>query len=241
MTDFDPLLTSIILNELTNEEQLYYESCDEENRKIFMTNKRYFYDKKLRQDALKKVLSRRYERYMEQLIDNSNAEELLPTLKLIKEQEAKSDECLKSNYVFITISPKFVGVMEFIRLIEKFVKLKAIRRYCYVIEQRYSGEPDEINKKLGDGLHTHIFLDKGDYKPSHLARDLKRVFANITCNTDISYRWPKDVEKTFNYIIGDKKDESKRLKQSQDKLFRELNDLRAFYGEIFSIESDKVC
>lgn len=231
MTELKHLLDALIITDFTKEEQYYYDNCDDENKEIFMTNRRYFLDKKLRQDALKKVLVRRYENYMSHLLDAENAEELLPTIKKIKELDEKKDECLKSPYVFITISPeKSVGVLELIRLIEKFVKLKWVKSYCYVLEQRYSGEPDDIHKKIGDGLHSHIFLDKGEHRPSHLSRDLKRILININSNNDISYRWPRDVEKTFNYILGEKKDPSKQVKQEQDRLWRQQNSLKDFYG-----------
>lgn len=231
MTELKHLLDALIITDFTKEEQYYYDNCDDENKEIFMTNRRYFLDKKLRQDALKKVLVRRYENYMSHLLESETAEELLPTLKKIKELEISKDECLKSSYVLITIAPeKSVGLLELIRLVEKFVKLKWVKSYCYVLEQRYSGEPNEKYKKPGDGLHIHIFMDKGEYRHSHLKRDFERIFHNIQSNNDFSYRWPRDVDKTMNYLLGDKKDPSKQLKQVQDRIWRQENSIKDFYG-----------
>lgn len=235
MSELKVLLDSVIVSELTCEELDYFNNCDDNSKEVFMNNKRYFYDKKLRQDALKKVLTRRYESYMLKLIESNEADELLPTLKKIREEEDKKDESVNSDNCFITISPgEVLSYLEFIRLIEKFVKLKPIKSYCYVLEQRYSGIPDEKYKKLGEGLHTHIFIKKSEYKPSHIRRDLKRIFANVVVNIDVSFRHDRDIEKTFNYIIGEKKDDSKKIKQEQDRIYREMYGIKSYYGTLWN-------
>lgn len=238
MTELKVLLDGIILNELTNAEQNYYENINETDKEIFMNNKRHFLDKKFKIEALKKVVMKHYEYYTKSLLEAENAEELLPTLKKIKElkeqENLKLDECIKSQYVFITISPvKTVSYLELLKYCSNFCNKKFIKSYLYVLEQRFDGEPNDKYKELGQGLHAHLLIDKGDYKPSHLKRDLERIFNNIECNKDISYRWERDLLKTQEYIIGDKNDNSKRLKQIQDRIWRQNNNIKPYYGELY--------
>lgn len=232
MTELNNLLKALILEELSPEERYYYENETEENKEIFMTNKKYFYDKKLKTEALRKVLLRKYESYIIDLIENEDEAELLPTLQKLREKEIKNDDKINSDFVFITISPvNTVDYIELIQYAEKFVKLKFIVNYCYVLEQRFSGVPDERHKKLGDGMHMHFFIQKSDYKPSHVRRDVKRIFAKIKCNIDVSFRYERDIDKTFNYILGSKKDEEKQKKQEQDVIWRLENKIKPFYGK----------
>lgn len=237
--ELQSLLKSLIKNEITAD-GIESEWTPQQDKAMLYAGL-YNLDKELKVEALRKVLSKRYEYYMNKLIDAENAEELLPTLKKIKEMkkadEEKYDECLKSNYAFITIAPvnNSVKPLELIKYCDNFCKKKFVKQYIFVLEQRYDGIPNEKYKNIGEGLHAHILMDKGDYKHSHLKRDMDRIFHNLDSNNHISYRWERDVMKTQNYLLGQKNDPLKHLKQQQDKIFREQQDVREYYGEKFEI------
>lgn len=196
--------------------------------------KYYDLDKQLRINALREVLHRKYVNYYNRLIDTESVEDLLPTLKLIKEQEEANENVKHSRFCFITFAPNStVSVFDLLKLIARVCEFNWVLKYVYVIEQRHDGTTDGKNPKLGDGMHAHLFIDKGSY--THMKRDIARVFKNMNCNTDYSFRHERDIRKTTEYILGDKKDEYKKIKQKYDKEFRELLGIRDYYGERFDI------
>lgn len=189
-------------------------------------------------ESLERVLSRHYDAYFTNLLFNEDVEGLLPTFNKIKEMKKKQedvDENFKSNYSFITIAPvNTVGWLELYKQCEKFVKLKFVKQYLFVFEQRYGGIPNDKYKIPGDGLHAHLLIDKGDYKPSHLKRDIYRIFDEKKNNIKIEYRRPEHVERTQKYLIGDKQDEEKQQKQIYDRQWRQTHDIKPFYGELYN-------
>jgi len=202
---------------------------------VFYKNKMFELDKNLRVDALNHVLKNKYIQYYNQLIETETVEDLLPTLKKIKEQRDNQDVITNSDILFITISPAEgeLKPLNFIKLLERFCSFKWIKQYVYVLEQRFNGIENEKYKKLGDGLHAHILLDRNKHKLSHVKRDFARVFGTYTINVDWSFRHVRDILKTQDYIIALKKDEDKQLKQLQDVKFREQEGVKKFYGNLW--------
>lgn len=192
-------------------------------------------DMLIRQRAFEKVLMNKYMKYYESILDSGELDDMLPIMKKIHEKEEKEDECRKSDYCFITICPQELRMnpLELIKYAEKVVKFVYIKKYCYVIEQRFSGIPDDRNKQLGDGIHLHMLVNKGEYKFSHLKRDINRVFKNVNSNIDIKNIREGDIQKVQGYMTGVKKEEFKQVKQEQDRIWREKQHLREFYGEMF--------
>lgn len=192
-------------------------------------------DMAIRQKALEKVLMNKYMKYYESLLDSGELDEYLPIMKKIHEKEEQEDDVKKSEYMFITFSPQELNMkpLELIKYMERIVKFTFIKQYIYVIEQRYSGEPDEKYQKLGSGIHTHLLINKGDYRFSHTKRDVKRVFKNINCNIDFKNIKCQDLLKVQGYMVGDKKEEFKRVKQEQDRIWRLQEDIKGYYGELF--------
>lgn len=151
MTEIKGLLDILVQDTLTPEETDYINSIkngtfgNQTDIDILFQKKFYLLDRQFRMDALKKVLSRKYENYMNYLLENEDVAELLPTLQKIKEQEDKTDECVKSKYLFITLSPKSIGVYDFIKYIDRVVKFSWVKQYVYVLEQRYDGTDGKKN------------------------------------------------------------------------------------------------
>lgn len=205
----------------------------------FYKNKMFEIDKNLRVEALTHVLKNRYINYYNTLIETEAVEELLPTLKKIKEQQDNQDNITNSDIMFLTLSPAAgeMTPLNFVKLLDRFTRLGFIKQYVYVIEQRYNGIPNEKYKNLGDGMHAHILLDKGTYKLSHIKRDCRRVFQGFVINYDFGFRRRRDILKTQGYIVGKKKDVDKQKKQEHDALYREREGLKKFYGNLWeSIE-----
>ena len=216
---------------------VYTEVCY--NNDKYILEKQAFYKQidKIKKEALLKVIQNKYTKYYSDIIDYSSPEELakiLPDLAELKKKQEDLGDIKSGPIMFITISPeKSVGPFELIKYLEKFVKLKFVKKYLYVLEQRYNGEPNEEYKKEGDGMHAHLLLDKETYKFSHVKRDCQRVFKNMVCNIDYQYRLERDIGKTQKYMTGEKKDPSKQIKQNYDKVWRQAMGLKNFYGDLF--------
>lgn len=190
-------------------------------------------------ESLERVLSRHYDAYFTNLLFNEDVEGLLPTFNKIKEMKKKQEDMdgdFKSNYSFITISPvNTVGWLELFKQCEKFAKLKFVKQYIFVLEQRYDGIPNDKYKIPGDGLHVHLLIDKGDYKPSHLKRDIYRIFNEEKNNINIQYRRPEHVIRTQEYMTGQKDDEEKQKKQIYDKEWRQKENIKEYYGTLYEM------
>lgn len=239
MEEIKALLNVMVREGLTPEESNYLEILTKSNNAndidIFFKNKYYMLDREFRLNALKEVLRRKYINYYQTLINTENVEELLPTLKKIKELEDATPDIKKSNIMFITLAPAENEILadNFIKKTMEFCEFKYIQKYLFVIEQRFNGEPNEKYKKLGDGMHIHILIDKGSHKLSDIKRDIKRKFAGYEIMMDFSFRHPKDILKTQNYMVGDKKDADKQVKQIQDRIYREEKNLKSYWGSLW--------
>lgn len=239
MEDIQGLLKCIVNTDMTTEDKylidVYRSEGKEKELEDFYKSRFYFLDREMRIAALKEVLKSKYINYYRTLIDTENVEELLPTLKKIKELELSQDNVENSPYMFITLAPPKgeIDVHHFIKLALRFCNFKYIQKYVFVIEQRFNGIPNEMYSRIGDGMHMHILMDKSQHKISHIKRDFKRVFGCYTMNVKWEYRRKSDLFKTQNYITGDKADDDKKIKQKFDKEYRELLGIKGYYGELF--------
>jgi len=201
---------------------------------IYKTSLRMQIDMDLKAQALKEVLISRYKAHYSMLLDSGDADDILPIIKELREKE---DKDFKSDYLFITVSPRppfnIESQKKFINICLKVFNKPWIKQYCAVFEQR--GETDENS---GYGFHMHMLLNKGDYRISHLRREFVSSFNRI-CDTsnlscfNISYCKEEDIGKRQNYMIGRKADESKWLKQDMDKIWRRRYGISEYYGELF--------
>lgn len=238
MEEIKHLLNIVVEDSLTPAERGFIEDNKHDSKAVedMMKVKYYHLDKELRVNALKEVLKKKYINYYKTLIETENVEELLPTLKKIKEMENASEESVKnSDYLFITFAPpeNEISIDNMIKKLTELCKFKYITQSLFVIEQRYNGIPNEKYAKPGDGLHYHLLINKGKHKLSDVKRDIKRKFGTYQINMD--YKFIKDVDllKVQTYMIGKKKDVDKQQKQEQDAIFRKKNGLKDYYGELF--------
>lgn len=216
---------------------IYTETQFENDKKIREKTAFLNQIEKIKKEALMKVIQNKYTKYYSDIIDYSTPEELakiLPDLAELKKKQEDMDDVKTGPIMFITFSPpSTVGPFELIKYLEKLVKLKFIKRYLYVLEQRYDGVPNEKYKKEGDGMHAHLLINKDTYKFSHVKRDVRRVFKDMVCNIDFAYRIERDLEKTQKYMLGAKKDPHKQIKQNYDRVWRQAMGLKNFYGDYF--------
>lgn len=189
-------------------------------------------DTEIKQKAFKEVLLVKYKSYYNSLIDAGEADDLLPILKEMREME---DSKFKSPFMWITINPykEYKDYKKFFEIIAKVVKKSWIKKYFYVIEQRGENE-DEI----GRGFHTHMLVDRGEYRWSHARREFASAFNKI-CDVsnpgcfNFTLCKEKDLSHRMNYMIGRKADPAKWLKQDMDIIYRRTLGLQAEYGERF--------
>lgn len=244
MGKVDSMLEYLALQQLvpqpTNQYTLYSEARSEEERQMILKVTMSRIDKELRAKAFKEVLMNKYKSYYSKLLDEED-EEVLPIIKQMNiERREKEESLFKTNYAFITINPKpDVPLTEFRKAVDKASKKTFIKKSLYVIEQR-----GENLDELGKGFHTHMLIDKGDYRPSHMMREFERTFKNL-CDTsnpscfNIRPCKENDLRKRQKYMLGSKKDPSKHLKQKFDKVFREKFVIRDYYGDKFVDEDIK--
>lgn len=158
---------------------------------------------------------------------------------IIMDYKEKSQEIdIKKTHIFLTISPPpeyyedLNNLKDFLTRIEKTLKGKKwIEEYLYVIEQRGETESD-----MGKGFHTHIILNLPKLKPSLIRSQLGYYFKQImdvNHNSIFNIKYI-DNEQMFrkkdSYLLGQKKDITKHLKQDMDVLFRERYHIEKFYS-----------
>lgn len=231
MEDIKRLLAKTGELTLTQQERAMMDDLPAESRDIANV---FRADMALRRKALEQVILEDYKRHYREILASGVIDEILPIYKKIHEEEDKLDDVLKSDYMFITISPQELKMkpFELLKYMERIVKFSWIKRYCYVLEQRFNGVPDEKYKELGSGIHSHLLIRK-DYKLSHVKRDINRVFKSINTNIDFKLIKEKDLIKVQGYMTGDKKEEFKQIKQEQDRIWRDKEGIKHYYGEEF--------
>jgi len=218
-----------------------YDEMDDEHKQIYMN--------KLKKDILDELLAKafqdtiltKFRGYYNKALDEGEADEIIPLMKDINEEKKKREEQIpeKSDYVFITVNPRpDVPLSDFKKAVDKSVQKTFIKKSLHVIEQR-----GESMDTLGKGFHTHILIDKGDYRISHLKREFARTFGKLTdvsnpCCFNIDFCKKEDIKKRQNYMLGWKKDETKHLKQVHDRPFRKKFLIKDYYGSLFDTDDD---
>lgn len=231
MNEINKILDELALLELTETDRQAYNEQSEELKPLFLKMFRDRLETRMRAESLKRVLARRYDSYFSQIIEDENCGEITKTLTELKSLE-KEKEAKNGEHVFLTIAPvENTNLDDFIKKLYDITKLSYYTKYLFVIEQRGENE-DEIGK----GMHAHILAHKGKYKLSHCKRDAERVMQKkppIECNVNAQYRKGIGILNTQTYMIGQKDDPKKWIKQQHDVLFREKNSLKTYYGSLF--------
>jgi len=214
---------------------------------MFNAQEKIEYLQKIRNDiedefkvkAFSECILNKYRAHYNKLIDDGDADQCMPLMKVINQEKAKADES-KSDFAFITINPlPDVPLSDFRKAVEKSVKKTFIKKSLYVIEQR-----GENMEELGKGPHVHMLIDKKDYRPSHMRREFVRSFEKI-CDVsnpscfNIKSCKPEDLSKRQKYMLGVKSDEKKHLKQKIDRPFRRKFAIKDYYGELFAPWEDE--
>lgn len=192
----------------------------------------FSYEKKIMVKAFTYELEMKYRNYYKYLLQQPEAEDLIPSLKNVNAVEMLNEAKNTSRYLWITINPNSsVRLMDFIANVKKAMSKKWIVNKLYVIEQRGENEED-----IGKGFHMHALVDKDNYRFSHAFREFQSSF-NKFCDTsnihcfNVSYCFDRDVKKRINYMLGRKKDKAKWLKQDMDIIFRQEYGIPSYYGE----------
>lgn len=214
-----------------------YQELDDEQKPIYREKLLRDLDNDIQSKILMECIATRYRKHFNRLLDEEDAEKTLPLIKEINDYERKKDEeTVKSDYCFITLSPdpaKNVSLQDFKKTVEKASQKTFIKKSLYVIEQR-----SDNMENMGTGMHCHMLINKGDYRMSHMKREFARTFKGMI-DTDnpgpFNFKLCKnsDLNNRQNYMLGDKKDEQKRIKQGIDKLWREKMNINEYYGEKF--------
>lgn len=214
-----------------------YGELDEEERKIYREKLIRDLDNDIQTKVLMECITQRYRQYFNRQLDEEDGTNL-PLIKEINDYNSEKDkDTYKSDYVFITVNPREgVSLKEFEKTVSKSVQKTFIKKSLHVIEQR-----SEDMENLGRGFHTHILINKGDYRMSHLRREYARTFGKF-CDVsnphcfNISTCKPAHIIRRQNYMLGQKKDISKHQKQLMDIEFRKKFDFPVYYGQRFDQE-----
>lgn len=229
MGKVDDCLTALAIRKMkfTNE-------MTDEQRKAYLEKTKRDIDEELQIKALQECLLNRYRAHFNKLLDEGEADDILPIVKEYNEDQQKKEEKIKSDYAFITINPHpQASLTEFKAALDKSVKKSFIKKSLFVIEQRA-----ENMEELGKGFHAHMLIKKDDYRFSHLRREFASTFKKL-CDTsnpsclNISLCKKEDIKKRQNYMLDKKADELKHLKQKFDIEFRKKHFFKDYYGDKF--------
>lgn len=142
------------------------------------------------------------------------------------------------THLFITVNPPPTLLLDiFINTINKTLSKNWIEGYIYVIEQR--GENEE---ELGKGFHTHILIKLTHHKKqSEINREIKNTWKKILDIDNyhilnIKFIDNDEQKRKQGYILGEKAEEIKHLKQKMDIVYRQNNNLKQFYFLDYIIE-----
>lgn len=218
-----------------------YNDMSVEQKEIYLEKLKRDIDEELQMKALQECLMTRYRAHFNKLLDEGEADDILPIVKEYNIEQDKKDDKYKSDYAFITINPHpQASLTEFKQALDKSVKKSFIKKSLHVIEQR--GENIE---EVGRGFHAHILINKGDYRFSHLRREFASTFKKL-CDTSCSGAFniklckKEDLGNRQSYMLDMKADPAKHLKQQFDKVFRKNNLFKDYYGELFDKEIKEV-
>lgn len=147
------------------------------------------------------------------------------------------------SHIFLTINPPPSMLLEeFKKLVEKTLRTSKgqklwIEGYLYVLEQR--GENDI---EIGKGFHTHILIKlAGHKKKSEIDRELKNVWkSKLDVDNyhifNIKYIDEAEQKRKQSYMLCQKAEEHKHLKQHYDIIWRKNNSLEKYYFLDYNIE-----
>lgn len=95
--------------------------------------------------------------------------------------------------------------------------------YCYVYEQK--GETED---ELGKGFHVHcrLLTSAQNYYPSHIHRDLSRIFTYVARQC-IDVQPIRNLNKCIDYMSGNKPEEEKLKAVAMDTIWRQTVGLAA--------------
>lgn len=155
-----------------------------------------------------------------------------PDLKRLKTELDESDarELRGGDCFFVTVNPAEVTTLKaFVTLTQKFCARKIIKSAQYVYEQR-----SDTVAKMGYGKHVHMLIRTPVHtRVSDMTRNVYSTFKTIVGNQhhcDVKVCKPCDVIKRLKYMQGLKQGEAKLKKVLIDPIWRETNDLLAWYG-----------
>lgn len=225
-SQIDDLLDVMVVNTVK-----YHEGATLEEKAIIDLSYKNKIIRDLQVQAVKEVLLQKFKSHYSRLIDEGDADEIIP---LFKELRDKQEEKFKSDFVFMTVNPRLdIPIFDFLKLLPKMVNRVWIKKYLYVVEQR-----SEDLENLGKGFHLHCLFNKGDYRLSHLKRDMVSVFKKV-CDVDnpsclnIKLVKENDLKNYHKYMLCRKADPVKWLKQDMDIEFRKKYNILNYYGEFF--------
>lgn len=132
------------------------------------------------------------------------------------------------NWLMVTVNPKEeVSLLTFRSRVDKFVGRTFAEMATWAYEQR-GEEVENIH-----GMHAHIFI-KRDTKvaPSRIKQFAQTDFGDLVGHEkhiDIRYFKDQDSINGVNYVKGHKADPDKASKHNMDVLWRQMNDIEAYY------------
>ena len=212
-----------------------FDNFDKEEQEIYLHSLENKISRKIKTQALKQFLKDEYISYFRKLKREGQFDDRIPEIKELRQEEEDNEKLVqKSRYLFITINTKDnVPLNKLLELMKNLAKKVWIKKYLYVIEQR-----GETIDQLGKGFHSHILIDREGKKYSQILREFKTTIGDLvdvdnkSC-FNIKPCKEEHLKNRQNYMISDKKDEEKRLKQDMDIIFRDKYTIKPYYGELF--------
>lgn len=218
------ILRELVVEDISLQE---YSIC---NIETIVEQKIRLLDLTFKRRAMERVVSQYYCNHFNKLIMEEQVEDVLPLFRQIKRDINDNQD--NSNYIFLNVNPApNHSLLYFQQVIEKSLKKKFIKSFLYVLEQRGENE-----KELGKGFHAHMIIEKEETKQyTQAIKEFGRSFSKV-CDTSNYHLFNGskikeiDISKRRNYILGQKADENKHLKQQMDVIWRQKEFLKSYYG-----------
>jgi len=216
----------------------------EQHEQSLLKIKKYEIEKKALDECKHKMrIQMNYLKAQLNIHEDKEINELQKELVSLRSQIIKHQPAVYTDTFFYTLAPREdVSLKELLKVINKLVSKKWLNNGIWVIEQRGIND-DEIGK----GKHLHLLFKRNGKSLYEIDREFLSSVKNIIMQLDKdrpdykewlnkfhNFRQIKDedVVKLKEYILGEKderNDKTKKIKQTFDKKYRILNNLKSYY------------
>lgn len=183
---------------------------------------------KCRKVGLERALTKRYEDYWGNLMDNGEMSYVQGLDELREMSTAATNKM--TEWVCITVNvdeTKCTDPKKLLDLCQKYVARPFVSDYIFALEQR-----GKVDADRGKGVHAHILMKPVNTDGANLRRNTKSTFKKLTDHgVHIQYIHTA-VEQAIPYVTGRKNSPEKMKGVEHDKEWRKLIGVQDWYTNL---------